>query len=162
MRVGIGSDVHALAKGRKLMLGGLEIPFERGLAGHSDADVLLHAICDALLGAGALGDIGLRFPDNDARFRDISSVTLLEEVAKLLREANLRVVNLDATVVAQRPRLRPYVESMRDVISKALGVSSSLISVKATTTEGLGFAGREEGIAAFAICALAEGGEATA
>lgn len=162
MRVGIGYDVHPLVQGRRLILGGVEIPFERGLAGHSDADVLLHAICDALLGAGALGDIGSHFPETDARFRDISSLRLLEEVARLLRGANLQVVNLDATVVAERPRLRPYVEAMRGAISKALGLSPGQVSIKATTTEGLGFAGREEGMAAMAICALAEVGGATA
>lgn len=151
MRVGQGFDVHALVPGRKLVLGGVEIAFARGLAGHSDADVLLHAICDALLGAAALGDIGRHFPDSDPRYRDADSRALLRDVAQQLAAAGWRVVNIDATVIAQAPRIAPYVEQMAGNIAADLHVPPGAVSVKATTTEHLGFAGRGEGIAAQAV-----------
>ncbi|MBI4551389.1 MAG: 2-C-methyl-D-erythritol 2,4-cyclodiphosphate synthase [Candidatus Latescibacteria bacterium] len=150
-RVGFGYDVHALAPGRALILGGVEIPFERGLLGHSDADVLAHAIGDALLGAAALGDLGHHFPDTDEQYRGMSSLTLLSQIVGLLRDAGLAVANVDATVVAQRPRLASHVPAMRASLSAALGLPADRVSVKATTTEGLGFPGREEGLAAYAV-----------
>lgn len=150
-RVGFGYDVHRLVPGRALILGGVEIPFERGLLGHSDADVLAHAIGDALLGAAALGDLGHHFPDTDERYRGISSLWLLDRIVSLLRDAGLAVVNVDATVVAERPRLAAYVQAMRANLSRALGLPLECVSVKATTTEGLGFPGREEGLAAYAV-----------
>lgn len=153
-RVGVGCDVHRFQAGRRLVLGGVEIPHERGLAGHSDADVLTHAICDALLGAAALGDIGRHFPDSDEAYRDADSRELLARVAALLGEAGMAPWNVDAVVVAERPRLAPYVPAMREALSAALGVSPDAVGVKATTSEGLGFAGREEGIAAQAVCAI--------
>ncbi len=151
MRIGFGYDVHPLVPGRKLVLGGVELPFERGLAGHSDADVVIHAIIDALLGAAALGDIGAHFPPSDAAYRDIRSTVLLQRVAELLQNRGWRVGNIDATVVAQRPQLGPFVNDMRQRISETLGVERGKVSVKATTSEGLGFAGREEGMAAYAV-----------
>lgn len=151
MRVGFGYDVHAFAEGRKLVLGGVEIPHTRGLLGHSDADVLLHAICDALLGAAALGDIGRHFPDSDAAFKGISSLFLLERTAGLLAAKGFRVVNIDSTLVLQKPRLAPYISEMVREISRAAGVPEGAVNVKATTTEHLGFTGREEGIAAYAV-----------
>lgn len=154
MRVGIGYDVHKLAEDRKLILGGVTIPFERGLLGHSDADVLVHAVMDALLGAAALGDIGKHFPDNDAAYKDISSIKLLGEVSKLLDEHHYIIENIDATIIAQRPKLLPYMEEMRDNIAAALKLEKERINIKATTEEGLGFTGRQEGIASQAICAL--------
>ena len=154
MRIGFGYDVHALTEGRSLVLGGIGIPWERGLSGHSDADVVLHALMDALLGAAALGDIGSHFPDTDPRYRGISSLTLLEEVAKLLRGAGYRVNNIDCTLVAEAPRIRPYVGAMREKIAAALGVTAEDVSIKATTNEKMGFVGREEGMACFAVCTL--------
>lgn len=154
MRIGHGYDVHRFAEGRDLVLGGVKIPHDRGLLGHSDADVLTHAVMDALLGAAALGDIGLHFPDSDPAYRGISSLSLLERVGKLLREKGYSVGNIDATVVAQEPRLRPYIDAMRENIAAALGVDAELVSVKATTEEGLGFTGERRGIAAHAVCLL--------
>ncbi|WP_419825028.1 2-C-methyl-D-erythritol 2,4-cyclodiphosphate synthase [Anoxybacterium hadale] len=147
MRVGSGYDVHKLTEGRKLILGGVELPYEKGLLGHSDADVLLHAIMDAMLGAAALGDIGRHFPDNDEAYRGISSLLLLKEVNNLLKEKGFYVVNLDATVIAERPKIAPYVSLMTDKISNMLQIDGSRVNIKGTTTEGLGFCGRGEGIA---------------
>ena len=156
MRIGQGFDAHALAAGRRLVLGGVIIPHARGLAGHSDADVLLHAVCDALLGAAALGDVGRHFPDSDAKYKDADSRALLRAVAAKLAGLRLRVVNLDATVVAQAPRLAPHIPQMVANIAADLGLSAGRVNVKATTTERLGFAGREEGIAAMAVALLEE------
>ena len=154
MRVGMGYDVHRLVEDRKLIIGGVEIPYEKGLLGHSDADVLLHAIMDALLGAAALGDIGKHFPDNDDRYKGISSLELLRQVGKLLDEKNYVIENIDATIIAQRPKMRPYIDTMRENIAKALKIESDQINVKATTEEGLGFTGSGEGISSQAICML--------
>lgn len=154
MRIGTGYDVHRLARDRKLILGGVEIPWEKGLLGHSDADVLLHAIMDALLGAAALGDIGKLFPDSDDRYKGISSIKLMEEVRDVLEEHHFLIENVDATVIAQAPKLRPYIDQMRENIAKALGVDISQVSVKATTEEGLGFTGTGEGMAAQAAALL--------
>ena len=154
MRIGQGFDAHALAAGRRLVLGGVTIPHERGLAGHSDADVLLHAICDALLGAAALGDIGRHFPDSDAQYKDADSRALLRAVAAKLADLRLQVVNVDATLVAQAPRLAPHIPQMVTNIAADLGLSAARVNVKATTTERLGFAGREQGIAAMAVALL--------
>ena len=154
MRVGMGYDVHRLVEGRKLILGGMEIPYEKGLLGHSDADVLIHAIMDALLGAAALGDIGKHFPDTDPQYKGISSVELLKHVAKLLDENNYVIENIDATVIAQRPKLRPYMEEMTKNIAGALGIEENRLNLKATTEEGLGFTGTGEGMASQAICSL--------
>ncbi len=154
MRIGIGYDVHRLEAGRKLILGGVEIPHETGLAGHSDADVLLHAIADALLGAAALGDIGLHFPDTDERWRGADSAALLAEVGRLVNETGFRIANVDATVALQRPKLRPHIDAMRANVAEALGLDVGLVSVKATTTERLGFVGQEAGAAAYAACLL--------
>jgi 2-C-methyl-D-erythritol 2,4-cyclodiphosphate synthase len=154
VRVGFGYDVHKLTEGRALVLGGVTIPFERGLLGHSDADVLSHAIGDALLGAVALGDIGGHFPDTDERYLDASSIWLLEQITQRLVEAGFAISNVDATVVAQRPRLAPYIDAMRDRLGPALALSVDRVSVKATTSEGLGFPGREEGIAAYAVALI--------
>ena len=154
MRIGQGFDVHALVAGRKLVIGGVEIAHDKGLLGHSDADVLLHAICDALLGALALGDIGKHFPDSDPRYKGIDSRELLRHVAKLLAARGHRVVNVDATIIAQAPRMAPHVAAMVANIASDLGVEPGAVNVKATTTEGLGFTGRGEGIAAQAIAAL--------
>ena len=154
MRIGHGYDVHKFAKDRKLILGGVEIPFEWGLLGHSDADVLLHAISDALLGAAALGDIGLLFPDTDPQYEGADSIQLLREVCRKVRGAGFEIENVDATVLAQQPKLRPYIDDMRAMISAALGLDMDCVSVKATTEEGLGFTGRKEGIAAHAVCML--------
>ncbi len=156
MRIGTGYDCHRFAPGRRLILGGVEVPHGQGLLGHSDADVLCHAIGDALLGAAGLGDLGLHFPDTDPGYRGVSSIELLERVARMARGEGLRVGNVDATVVAERPRLAPHIDAMRDALAGALGVDRKLVSVKATTTEGLGFTGREEGIAAHAVCLLKE------
>ena len=145
MRVGMGYDVHRLVEGRKLILGGVEIPYEKGLLGHSDADVLIHAIMDALLGAAALGDIGKHFPDTDPQYKGISSVELLKHVAKLLDENNYVIENIDATVIAQRPKLRPYMEEMTKNVAGALGIEENRLNLKATTEEGLGFTGTGEG-----------------
>lgn len=154
LRIGHGYDVHRLCAGRPLVLGGVEIPYERGLDGHSDADVLLHAVMDAMLGAAALGDIGAHFPDTDARYRGISSLLLLEKTASLLAAHGWRVSNLDATLIAQRPKLAPYIPAMRAAIAQALQLETDDVSVKATTEERLGFTGREEGIAAHAVCLI--------
>lgn len=156
MRIGHGYDVHRLAEHRKLILGGVEIPFERGLDGHSDADVLLHAVMDALLGAAKLGDIGVLFPDNDPQFKDISSLLLLERVMVRLEERQMRVGNVDVTLLAQRPKLRPYIPQMEETLARALHVSVDRVNIKATTEEHLGFTGREEGIACHAVCLLKE------
>ena len=154
MRIGQGYDAHRFAAGRPLLLGGVEIPYERGLEGHSDADVLTHAIMDALLGAAALGDIGKLFPDTDARFRGADSILLLEEVCARVKQAGFRVGNLDATVIAQAPKLAPYLSAMCVRIAGACGVEPGAVSVKATTEEHMGFTGRLEGIRAHAVCLL--------
>lgn len=154
MRVGMGYDVHKLVEGRKMIIGGVTIPYELGLLGHSDADVLLHAIMDALLGAAALGDIGKHFPDTDEQFRGISSLKLLKEVGRLLDEANYIIENIDATIIAQKPKMRPYIDDMRKNIAETLGLDINQVNVKATTEEGLGFTGAMEGISAQAICSL--------
>ena len=154
MRIGTGYDVHKLVEGRKLILGGIDIPFEKGLLGHSDADVLLHAIMDALLGAAALGDIGEHFPDTDETYAGADSRVLLREVKRILTEHHYKVVNIDATVIAQRPKLRPYIEEMRANIASDLGLEPGAVSVKATTEEHLGFTGRGEGISAQAVCLI--------
>ena len=151
MRIGQGYDVHALVDGRALIIGGVTIPFEKGLAGHSDADVLLHAVCDALLGAAALGDIGRHFPDTDPRYKGADSRLLLREVAKLLRDGGYQIVNLDSTIIAQAPKMAPYIPAMIDNITADLGIGPGRVNVKAKTTEQLGFTGRGEGIAAEAI-----------
>lgn len=156
MRIGHGYDVHKSVSVRKLFLGGVEIESNSGLLGHSDADVLLHAICDALLGAAALGDIGKHFPDNDNRYKDISSLKLLKETERLLSENGFEIINVDSTVIAQAPKLSPYIEKMRENISKTLGIEISRVSVKATTEEGLGFTGTKQGIAAHAVCLINE------
>lgn len=153
-RQGVGYDVHELVENRKLILGGVEIPFEKGLLGHSDADVLVHAIMDAICGALKLGDIGKLFPDTDQRYKDISSIYLLEKVRELMDERNYVIVNVDSIVCAQRPKLAPYIEKMCENIAKALKCSTDRISVKATTTEKLGFVGREEGYASYATVLL--------
>lgn len=156
MRIGQGYDVHRLTEGRRLILGGVEIPWEKGLLGHSDADVLTHALMDALLGAAALGDIGKLFPDSDPRYEGADSIGLLRAVAALLREKGYRVGNTDCTVVAQRPKLAPYIPEMRRRLAEAMGVDVSRVSVKATTEEGLGFSGEGLGIAAQAVALLEE------
>lgn len=158
MRIGHGYDVHRFAEGRRLVLGGVEIPYRRGLLGHSDADVLLHAVMDALLGAAALGDIGTLFPDTDAAYLDADSVNLLGKVCRLLAGHGYRIGNLDATVVAQEPKLVPYVPQMRRTIAAACGIPVGCVSVKATTEEGLGFTGAGEGIAAHAVCLIEKTG----
>ena len=151
-RVGTGYDVHRLVKGEKLILGGVHIPFEKGLLGHSDADVLLHAICDALLGALALGDIGLHFPDTDERWKNVSSLLLLESVNTLIKENGYVTSNIDATLVLQAPKIQSYIPEIRENIANSLNIGLELVSVKATTTEELGFEGRGEGISAQAVC----------
>lgn len=152
MRIGNGYDVHKLVENRKLILGGVDIPYEKGLLGHSDADVLVHAIMDALVGACALGDIGKLFPDTDAKFKDISSILLLKEVAKVLKRENYTIINIDSIVVAQAPKLAPHINDMRQNIADALEMDLDTVSVKATTTEKLGFEGRGEGISSYAVC----------
>ena len=154
MRIGTGYDVHRLVEGRKLVIGGVNIPSERGLLGHSDADVLLHAICDALLGAAGLGDIGLHFPDTAPKYKGISSLSLLAEVYQLLAKGGYRVNNIDATIVAERPKMAAHIPAMVANIASAVKTDRSAVNVKATTTEGLGFAGRGEGIAAYAVCTI--------
>ena len=151
IRIGHGYDVHRLTEGRALILGGVQIPYEKGLLGHSDADVLLHAIADALLGALALGDIGKHFPDSDARYKGISSLLLLKHTVELVREKGYSIGNIDATVIAQRPKLASFIPTMRENIAEALGVDVSRVSVKATTEEGLGFSGVGDGMAAHAV-----------
>ena len=154
MRVGMGYDVHRLETGRELIMGGVRIPHEKGLLGHSDADVLLHAIMDALLGAAALGDIGKHFPDTDEAYRGISSLKLLEHVGTLLEEQGFLIENIDATIIAQAPKMRPYIDQMRENIAHTLGIDVTQVNVKATTEEGLGFTGSKEGISSQAICML--------
>lgn len=154
MRIGQGYDVHRLVEGRALVLGGVKVPYERGLDGHSDADVLVHAVMDALLGAAALGDIGKLFPDTDERYRGADSIGLLMEVCALLRREGYALGNADVTIVAQRPKLRPYIDEMRLRLARAMGVEEGRVSVKATTTEHLGFEGEELGISAHAVCLL--------
>ena len=154
MRVGIGYDAHQLTAGRSLVLGGVEIPFEKGLEGWSDADVVVHAIIDALLGAASLGDIGSHFPSNDPTYKDISSIVLLNRVGVLLKTQGWRIGNIDATIVAERPLLRPFISQMKQNINRALSINESQVGIKGTTNKGLGFTGREEGIAAYAVALL--------
>jgi 2-C-methyl-D-erythritol 2,4-cyclodiphosphate synthase len=154
VRMGTGYDVHRLVADRKLMIGGVDIPYEKGLLGHSDADVLLHAISDALLGAAGLGDIGRHFPDSAPKYKGIASLVLLEEVSRLLAESGFAVNNIDATIVAEKPKMAPHIPAMVANIAAAVKLDRSAVNVKATTTEGLGFAGRGEGIAAYAVCTL--------
>lgn len=156
MRVGIGYDVHKLVDGRKLIIGGITIPFEKGLLGHSDADVLVHAIMDAMLGAAALGDIGKHFPDTDMKYKGVDSMELLKEVNEKILSKGYRVNNIDAVIIAQKPKMAPYIEQMVERISEVIGIEKQWINIKATTTEGLGFAGRGEGIAAQAIASILE------
>ncbi len=156
MRIGHGYDVHKLVEGRRLILGGVDIPYEKGLLGHSDADVLLHAISDSLLGAAAMGDIGKLFPDNDPAFEGADSLVLLKEVYSRVQEKGYKLINIDATVLAQRPKLRPYIDKMRENIASALGVDADCVSVKATTEEGLGFTGEGKGIAAHCVCLISK------
>jgi 2-C-methyl-D-erythritol 2,4-cyclodiphosphate synthase len=158
MRIGQGFDVHALVPGRKLVIGGVDIPFERGMLGHSDADVLLHAVTDALLGAAGLGDIGRHFPDSDPRFKDADSRQLLRETARLIEQAGYRVVNVDATVIARAPRMAPHVAAMAANIAADLGIGPGCVNIKAKTTESLGFTGRGEGIAAQAVALIERAG----
>ena len=154
MRIGHGYDVHRLINGRRLIIGGIEIPYEKGLLGHSDADVLTHAVMDALLGAAALGDIGTMFPDTDEAYRGADSIELLKEVTRVLQLKNYHIVNIDGTVLAQAPKLKPFVEQMRKNIAAACGITAEQVNVKATTEENLGFTGSGEGIAAHAVCLI--------
>lgn len=154
MRVGIGYDVHKLVENRPLILGGVNIPFDRGLLGHSDADVLVHAIMDAILGALGMGDIGQHFPDTDDKFKDISSISLLEKVGDMIKKAGYSIENIDSIIMAENPKMAPYLEKMKLNISKALGIEPSMVNIKATTTEGLGFVGTGQGIAAQAAVLL--------
>lgn len=155
MRIGMGYDVHKLVENRELIIGGVTIPYEKGLLGHSDADVLLHAVMDALLGAAALGDIGKHFPDTDPQYKGISSIKLLQKVGSLLEEHCFLIENIDATIIAQAPKMRPYIDEMQKNIADALGIETSQVNVKATTEEGLGFTGQGEGISSQAVCMLA-------
>lgn len=154
MRIGMGYDVHRFTEDRPLVLGGVEIPHDRGLLGHSDADVLVHAVCDALLGAAGMGDIGLHFPDTDERYRDVSSLLLLKRVGKMLSESGFSVINLDATVLAERPKIAPHRSAMKRNIARTLSLPEALVNIKATTTEGLGSIGRGEGIGAMCIAMI--------
>lgn len=154
MRIGTGYDVHKLVEGRKLILGGVEIPYSKGLLGHSDADVLIHSIMDSLLGAAALGDIGKHFPDTSEKYEGISSIKLLEEVKKIINNEGYKIGNIDSTIIAQKPKLSQYIEQMRKNIAKALDIDVKYISVKATTEEGLGFTGRQEGISSQSVCLI--------
>jgi 2-C-methyl-D-erythritol 2,4-cyclodiphosphate synthase len=154
MRIGIGYDVHRLAKDRKLVLGGVEIPFEKGLLGYSDADVLIHAVCDALLGAAGCGDIGRHFPDTDPSFKGVSSTKLLKNTYQIINTKSHTVINVDATIMAEAPRLQPYLESMKQNIAETLGIEQEQINVKATTTEGLGIIGKGEGMAALCVALI--------
>lgn len=154
MRIGLGYDVHKLVENRDLIIGGVKIPFEKGLLGHSDADVLLHAISDSLLGAAALGDIGKHFPDTDERFKGANSLVLLTEVGKLIKSKGYKIGNIDATIIAQQPKMRPHIDSMRANIAKALDIDIDCVNVKATTEEGLGFTGSMEGISSQSIALL--------
>ncbi|MBQ7106673.1 MAG: 2-C-methyl-D-erythritol 2,4-cyclodiphosphate synthase [Clostridia bacterium] len=154
MRIGSGYDVHKLTENRNLIIGGVKIPFEKGLLGHSDADVLLHAICDALLGAAALGDIGKHYPDNQDQFKNIDSRILLRDVAKKIGDAGYNISNIDSTIIAQKPKMAPYIEQMCKNIAEDCNISTKQVNVKATTEEGLGFTGEGRGISAFAVCIL--------
>lgn len=154
MRVGQGYDVHKLVEGRKLVLGGITIPFKKGLLGHSDADVLVHAICDALLGAAGMGDIGLHFPDTSPEFKDVCSLNLLKETCRMLSEKGYSIVNIDSTIFAQAPKIAPYREQMIDMVSDSAGISGDRVNIKATTTEGLGMIGKGEGIAAMSVALI--------
>ncbi len=154
IRAGLGYDVHRLAENRKLIIGGVDIPYEKGLLGHSDADVLIHAIMDALLGASKLGDIGVLFPDSDPKYKNISSITLLKYVKNAMDEKNIKIINIDSIIVAQKPKMRPYIEEMEKNIAKALSISTDDINVKATTEEELGFTGNGDGISAKAVCLI--------
>ena len=156
LRIGHGYDVHAFAENRRCIIGGVDVPCEKGLLGHSDADVLLHAISDSLLGAAALGDIGKHFPDTDPRYKGADSLVLLENVCNLVKSKGYSINNIDATVIAQMPKLAPYIDEMRVNIAKALGVDVDFVSVKATTEEKLGFTGRKEGISAHCVCLISE------
>jgi len=156
MKIGFGYDVHPLVKGRRLILGGVEIPFEKGLLGHSDGDALIHAIIDALLGAASLGDIGSHFPDSNSEYKDISSLILLERTAKILAKANLQIINIDSTIVIEEPRLQQYLPEMRYNIADKLDIKEDQISIKATREEGLGFAGKGEGVKAYAVALIVE------
>nr|WP_297885787.1 2-C-methyl-D-erythritol 2,4-cyclodiphosphate synthase [uncultured Blautia sp.] len=156
MRVGMGYDVHKLTKDRDLILGGEKIPWEKGLLGHSDADVLIHAVMDALLGAAALGDIGKHFPDTDPAYKGISSLKLLSHVMELLKDSGFSVGNVDAVIIAQKPKMAPHIPQMKKNLAEAMGISENRVNIKATTEEGLGFTGREEGIASQAVCLLEE------
>ncbi len=154
MRIGMGYDVHKLVEGRDLIIGGVKIPYEKGLLGHSDADVLLHAISDSLLGAAALGDIGKHFPDTDEAYKGADSLVLLQKVGELLEQEGFLIENIDATIIAQAPKMRPYIDKMRENIAKALNIEVNQVNVKATTEEGLGFTGNGEGISSQSICML--------
>ena len=154
LRIGNGYDVHKLAEGRKLIIGGVEIPYEKGLLGNSDEDVLVHAVMDSLLGAAALGDIGKHFPDNSERYKDISSIFLLKNVFSLLENEGYSIINIDTSIIAQEPKMAPYIEIMRKNIADALNIDMGAVNIKATTEEGLGFTGRGEGIAASAVCLI--------
>ncbi len=154
IRIGQGYDVHKLVIGRRLIVGGVEIEHETGLLGHSDADVLTHAICDALLGAAALGDIGKHFPDSDEKYKGVSSLTLLDEVGKMLRAKGYEINNIDSIIIAQAPKFAPFIDKMRENIASTLGISIESVGIKATTEEGLGFTGKKEGIAASAVCII--------
>lgn len=154
MRIGIGYDVHALVEGRQLVVGGVNIPYEKGLLGHSDADVLVHAIMDSILGALALGDIGKIFPDTDNAYKDIDSCILLERVMNLTKKEGYIIGNVDSVIVAQRPKMAPYIETMKEKLSKIMQISEGQLNIKATTTEWLGFEGREEGVSAYSVCVL--------
>jgi 2-C-methyl-D-erythritol 2,4-cyclodiphosphate synthase len=156
MRIGIGIDVHPFAEGRKLVIGGVEIPGSKGLEGHSDADVLLHAVSDALLGAAALGDIGLHFPNTSQEFKDIDSMILLRQVSRLLEQEGFTTVNVDAMLLLEKPKIAPYITDMRRNIARCLGIEMNAVSVKATTNEKLGYIGREEGAAAHAVCIISQ------
>ncbi len=153
-RIGFGYDVHRLVEGRPLVLGGLQIPFESGLMGHSDADVLTHAIMDGILGAIGMGDLGRHFPDDDPAYKDIASLLMLQKVMEWVKKDNFRINNVDSTIVAEKPKLAPYIETMREKLSEVLDINRGQINIKATTTEGLGFCGRKEGIAAFSVVSL--------
>ncbi|MCR5156579.1 MAG: 2-C-methyl-D-erythritol 2,4-cyclodiphosphate synthase [Butyrivibrio sp.] len=161
MRVGMGYDVHKLVEGRDLIIGGVKIPYEKGLLGHSDADVLLHAVMDALLGAAALGDIGKHFPDSDEKYKGANSLELLKEVATIIDKEHYVVENIDATIIAQAPKMRPYIDEMRINIAQALRIEMNRVNVKATTEEGLGFTGSGEGISSQAICLLSKPAESS-
>ncbi len=154
MRIGMGYDVHKLVEGRKLIIGGVDIPYEKGLLGHSDADVLVHAIMDSLLGAAALGDIGKHFPDTAKEYKDADSLVLLTEVGRLIDKENMLIVNIDATIIAQKPKMAPYIQAMRENIAKRLNIDINQINIKATTEEGMGFTGEGKGISSQSICLL--------